>query len=542
MQKINCAIYVRKSTEYGLEQEFNSLDNQELACRSYISSQTFQGWEYFKTYSDGGISGGTMARPGLQQMLNDIKAGHVQCVLVYKIDRLSRSIYDFKRMMKKDFEPHDCNLVSITQSFDTSTAMGKLTLNMLLSFAEFEREVSAERVRDKVRATKAKGLWVGGITPMGYDFIDKKLQINAAEAENVKEIFKTYLESSSMSECRLKLIEKGIRGKFWTTNKGVTKGGSIIAVSSLNRILRNQVYIGKITNKKSNDCFDGQHKAILSKELFNAVQDKLSKGNTHKGAIYIRGRAILTNKIISANGEVFKNRTGNKNGTIKYRYYKTKNTTLPAGDIENIVANAIKQFLDSDMKSLSADTKLEFKQVQYSDELIKPMIDKIIYQEKKLSIFINIENLEYLIPFKEQNYINKKSENSDYNTYNNEKHIVIETPFYVLRGTCINHRCGGREISILTKSENAQILTRALSYAWRYKKLYESGVKIEQIMQTEYRAERTIYKYLNLAYLSPRIVSDILDGNVPGNVNLQRLFTIAEKHNDFGKQEGEFYV
>ena len=158
MQKIQCAVYVRKSTEHGLEQEFNSLDNQELACKSYIASQTFQGWEYSQTYSDAAISGGTMARPGLRQMLEDIRAGRINCVLVYKIDRLSRSIYDFKRMMKEVFEKHDCNLVSITQSFDTSTAMGKLTLNMLLSFAEFEREVASERVKDKMRATKAKGM------------------------------------------------------------------------------------------------------------------------------------------------------------------------------------------------------------------------------------------------------------------------------------------------------------------------------------------------------------------------------------------------
>ena len=144
MSKTRCAIYVRKSTEHGLDMEFNSLDNQEQACRAYIMSQTFQGWEFFKTYLDGGISGGTMARPGLQELLTDIRAGKIQCVLVYKIDRLSRSIYDFKRMMKKDFEPNNCNLVSITQSFDTSNAMGKLTLNMLLSFAEFEREVASE--------------------------------------------------------------------------------------------------------------------------------------------------------------------------------------------------------------------------------------------------------------------------------------------------------------------------------------------------------------------------------------------------------------
>lgn len=172
MVRINCAVYVRKSTEKGLELEFNSLHNQEDACRSYIMSQAFNNWEYLKTYTDGGISGGTMERPALKQMLEDIRRGLVQTVVVYKVDRLSRSIMDFHNMMK-EFDKYGCSFVSITQAFDTSTSMGKLTLNMLLSFAQFEREVSSERVRDKIRASKAKGLWTGGVPKLGYDIKDK---------------------------------------------------------------------------------------------------------------------------------------------------------------------------------------------------------------------------------------------------------------------------------------------------------------------------------------------------------------------------------
>lgn len=204
--KTQCAIYVRKSSDRGLDMEFNSLDNQELACKSYVASQSYQGWEYVKTYSDAAISGGTMAPPGLQQMLDDVRTGKINCVLVYKIDRLSRSIYDFKRMMKEIFEQHDCNLVSITQSFDTSTAMGKLTLNMLLSFAEFEREVASERVRDKMRATKSKGLWVGGVPPLGYDIQFGKLVVNEAEQETVNKIFNTYLDSNGLLDCRDRIV------------------------------------------------------------------------------------------------------------------------------------------------------------------------------------------------------------------------------------------------------------------------------------------------------------------------------------------------
>ena len=210
MNNINCAIYCRKSSEKGLDQEFTSLDNQELACKSYILSQKFQGWTYYKTYSDAGISGGTTNRPSLQEMLKDIKSGKIQVVLVYKIDRLSRSIYDFKKMMKDDFEKNNCTLVSITQSFDTSTAMGKLTLNMLLSFAEFEREVAAERVKDKIFATKSQGLWTGGCPPLGYDIKFKQLEINQEEAQTVNKIFELYLESSSLIQLisKLKILEE----------------------------------------------------------------------------------------------------------------------------------------------------------------------------------------------------------------------------------------------------------------------------------------------------------------------------------------------
>ena len=196
---VRCAIYTRKSTEHGLEQEFNSLQNQEESCKAYIASQSFNGWQYYKTYSDAAISGGTMERPALKQMLDDMAHGLVNTVVVYKVDRLSRSILDFHNMMKY-FEKYGANFVSITQSFDTSTSMGKLTLNMLLSFAQFEREVSSERVRDKIRASKAKGLWIGGTPRLGYDIVNKKLTVNSAEAEQVKHLFEKYLDLQSVND------------------------------------------------------------------------------------------------------------------------------------------------------------------------------------------------------------------------------------------------------------------------------------------------------------------------------------------------------
>lgn len=540
MQKINCAIYVRKSSDRGLDQEFNSLDNQELACKSYIASQTFQGWEYTRTYGDAAISGGTMARPGLKEMLTDIRAGKIQCVLVYKIDRLSRSIYDFKRMMKEEFEKHECNLVSITQSFDTSTAMGKLTLNMLLSFAEFEREVASERVRDKMRATKSKGMWVGGVTPLGYNIEFGKLVINQSEVPTVRNIFQTYMESSSISDCRERLIVKGIRGKTWTTKKGVQKGGTIIAVSSLQRILTNQLYLGKMPNKSTKEVFNGQHDAILDEELFNAVQEKLTSNNVHGDAPYARGASLLHDKIYTSDGEPFKNKKGNK-GLKKYRYYKAGKISLPAGDIEKIVCDTLGKFLNSEMVCLSEEKRLAFKQVEFSEAIIQPMVEKIVYNQNKLTIFINVSDLGYLNTFKKDRYINQAIESMPCYITDDGKYAIIEEQVHIASRTCINHRCDGGEVSVLTKSETASMLIKAIAYGWKYKHDYENGMQISTISESEKRDKRTIYKYLNLAYLSPRIVNDIMNSELPIGINLQSLFGLASKYDDFNQQETAFY-
>lgn len=539
MNKIRCAVYVRKSSERGLDMEFNSLDNQEQSCRAYIMSQTFQGWEFAKTYSDGGISGGTMARPGLQELLDDIRAGKIGCVLVYKIDRLSRSIYDFKRMMKKDFEPHDCNLVSITQSFDTSTAMGKLTLNMLLSFAEFEREVASERVRDKMRATKTKGLWTGGMLPLGYDVQFGKLVKNEPETTRVLEIFQTYLESTSLSDCRARLIDRGIHGKTWMTKKGVQKGGKILCVSGIQRILTNPVYIGKMPNRTTREVFDGIHEAIMDEQLFREVAEKLANNNVHGDAPYTRGTTLLHDKLYTADGIVFKNKKGNK-GLKKYRYYRADKTSLPAGDIESIVTDTVQRFLDSDMTCLPDATRLAFKQTKYNEQIIQSLIEKIVYNQSKLTMFINIKDLSYLTPFKTES-INQDVNPMPMYVTDDGKYAVVETPVYIASRTCINHRCDGGEVSVLTKSENATLLIRALSYGWKYKQDYENGTGVKQIARSETRDARTIYKYLNLAYLSPRIINDIMPSEIPPHINLQTLFTIASKYDNFDQQETAFY-
>ena len=541
MNRIRCAAYVRKSTERGLDQEFNSLDNQELACKAYIASQTFQGWEYCKTYADGGISGGTMARPALQEMLEDVRAGKVQIVLVYKIDRLSRSIYDFKRMMKEDFEPHECNLVSITQSFDTSTAMGKLTLNMLLSFAEFEREVASERIRDKMLASKRKGMWVGGMPPLGYDVVDRKLVPNQAEGPIVKEIFETYLSVPSLLELRKVLIEKGIRAKQWMTQKGQSKGGEELLVSMLRRMLANKLYIGKIPSLRTNEVFDGQHQAILDRDLFDMVQAKLEESNRRGDAPYRRGTPLLTDKIITPDGIILKNRKGNK-GNKKHRYYKAGKVSLPAGDVELIVKDTMEKFLNSDMAAMGHAARLAFKQMTPCDDLIKAMVEKIVYHENRLTMFVPIADLGYLAPFKKLDYMNTAAEQmQDYYITDNKSHAVIEREIHIHKNITITHRYGGTGVSVFTKTENAGVLIRSLAMGWGFRKSYEQGTGIKEMARTENKHKRTIYKYMNLAYLSPCIINAVMNSEIPSHVNLQALFSIASKYENFSEQEKEFF-
>ena len=539
MQQVNCAIYVRKSTEHGLEQQFNSLDNQEQSCKAYIASQQFQGWKFYKTYSDAALSGGTMARPALKEMLTEVNAGKIQCVLVYKIDRLSRSIYDFKTMMK-EFDKHNCNMVSITQSFDTSSAMGKLTLNMLLSFAEFEREVASERVRDKMRATKAKGFWTGGVPPLGYDIKFGKLVPNESEIPVLRNVFETYLKSRGAEDCRNKLVEMGVKQKQWFTRHGREMGGKPITVKVVERILKSELYIGKLPNKSSGEVFDGLHPAIIDRELFDAVQQKFKDNNNHPNAVYTHDRAHLHNKIMTANGTVFKNKKGNSE-TRKYRYYRADGISLPMGDIDKLVSDNIRAFLNSDMASLEPEERLLFKQIPFKFREFGKIVDKIIYHDNKITIFINIKDSEKYKKLADAGYMNEQNIEPNFYISGDKKYAVIETDVYLHSRSCINNRNAGGGVSVITRSEATTILVRALSYGWKYKRQMDSGVGIKQIAKDEQRDQRTIYKYLNLIYLSPKIINDIMIGKIPTHINLQKLIELASKYENFAEQEREFY-
>jgi site-specific DNA recombinase len=315
-----CAIYTRKSTEEGLDQAFNTLDAQREACEAYILSQAGEGWECLPDrYDDGGWSGGNMDRPALKALLADIARGRIDIVVVYKVDRLTRSLMDFARIVDT-FDGNDTSFVSVTQAFNTTNSMGRLTLNVLLSFAQFEREVTGERIRDKIAASRAKGMFMGGNVPLGYDLGNRKLEVNESEADTVRHIYARYLELKSVPALAKELAAEGIRSKRWTSRAGKTHGGLPFHVGALAHILRNKVYRGFAVHKGK--AHAGEHEAIVPAALFNAVQDQLEANRVKRSARKTRAAASpLTGKIHDADGQPMSVSFSDGRGKKMYRYY-----------------------------------------------------------------------------------------------------------------------------------------------------------------------------------------------------------------------------
>ena len=318
-----CALYTRKSSEEGLEQGFNSLDAQREACAAYVKSQASEGWREIGTlYDDGGFSGGSVERPALQRLLVDIASGKVDVVVVYKIDRLSRALADFARMVEL-FDRHDVSFVSVTQAFNTTNSMGRLTLNVLLSFAQFEREVTGERIRDKIAASKAKGMWMGGTLPLGYDLPvagSRALVVNAAEAETVRTIFSTYLELGSVHALAHWLCAHDIRSKLRITRSGKTLGGHPFSRGALFHMLRNRTYLGMIVHRDK--AYPGMHPAILDADLFEVVQTSLDANvRRHSASRDHVARAPLTGRIFDVDGQPMSPTFSHGRKGKLYRYY-----------------------------------------------------------------------------------------------------------------------------------------------------------------------------------------------------------------------------
>ena len=347
-RRLRCAIYTRKSSEEGLDMEFNSLDAQREACEAYVASQRSEGWVATRDrYDDGGFSGGNLERPGLTQLLADIDDGLVDVVVVYKIDRLSRSLMDFSKLVEI-FDRNGVTFVSVTQSFNTTTSMGRLTLNILLSFAQFEREVTAERIRDKVAASRKKGMWMGGYVPLGYDVVDRRLIVNETEAASVRRIFERFVELGSATALARELRRDGFRNKQ----------GKLIDKGYLYRLLNNRVYRGEAVHKGK--AYPGEHDAIIDDNLWDRAHAILQE-SPRKRANNSRSRtpALLKGLIFSDTGAAM-TPTATRKGAKLYRYYvsmdvirnrdtgeETAPTRLAAGIVENAIVTEVRRILQT---------------------------------------------------------------------------------------------------------------------------------------------------------------------------------------------------
>lgn len=352
--KLICAIYCRKSHEEGLEQDYNSLDAQYDDGAAFVQSQRQQGWVVSpEKYDDGGFSGGNMERPALKRLIRDIEAGRVNIVVVYKIDRLSRSLSDFAKLVEI-FDKHGVTFVSVTQQFNTTTSMGRLTLNILLSFAQFEREVTGERIRDKIAASKKKGIWMGGVPPLGYDVKERKLLINKQEAAIVRFVFERYLMHGSRVRMVKELDDRCYRAKSWTTLEGKKRAGKKIDALHLYKILTNPIYTGKIHHH--GQLYDGEHEAIIPQETWDAAQAQLkskaprSKQLTHKtdipfllrGVIFDSYGLAMTPSYSKKRSKSYRYYVSTK--AIKHGYTSTDMRSIPAEQIEPLVIGHLRQF------------------------------------------------------------------------------------------------------------------------------------------------------------------------------------------------------
>lgn len=489
---LRCAIYTRVSTEYGLERDFNSLDAQREASEAYIKSQAHEGWRLQPGhYDDGGFSGGNLDRPALQKLLEAIRQRKIDVVVVYKVDRLTRSLADFAKLVEL-FDAHEVSFVSVTQSFNTTTSMGRLTLNVLLSFAQFEREVTGERIRDKVAASKRKGMRMGGPVPIGYDNVDKKLVPNSEEAERVRDIFATYLRHRSLTKTVIELHSRGIVTKRTVLKDGRIRGGLSFAKNPLVHMLKNRLFVGEVGHKGK--WFPGEHVGIVDKAVFDEVQSVLNyHGSDAAKPRLPDGLYPLVGRIFDSAGHRMTAVTGRKNG-LHYRYYvssapKTGSTKgigrarVSADQLEHTIANALGHEPVED----SADLK----------QVLEP-VTKIIVRQNEIALEIvedetgSIKKLQ--IPFGSRRILRREILGADENV-------------------------GALPIRAEKRARMLQAIAR--SRRWVDDLISGKMRDLDQIATREHRSERSVRMTISLAFLKPDVVDAIIAGN------LKRASTLA---------------
>jgi len=550
-RKIRCAIYTRKSSEEGLDQDFNSLDAQHEACAAYIASQKHEGWKMLPArYDDGGKSGGTLERPALQQLLEDIEAGRIDMVVIYKIDRLTRSLSDFAKLVDR-LEDAGCSFVSVTQAFNTSSSMGRLTLNVLLSFAQFEREVTAERIRDKIAASKKKGLWMGGIPPLGYDAhpepTTRELVTNENEAQTVRSVFELYEQLGCLNAVMRQAKEDGLVSKYHVFSTGRTQGGKPFSRGLIYHILRNPTYLGKIRHKDK--AYPGRHVAIVDQSLWDRVQENLEgaamrrrgSGKTVSKAHSQNTAAPLFGKLRDETGDILTpSHTQRRDRRHRYNVSNRLVTghpdplgwRLPAKAFEAAVTRAIADHIrnagkthailntpDAAASLASADAALALA-AQIKTEGVAcaaSFLTSGTIGNGRLKITLAAPQIADALGQK---------------TASLAEHLnSIDVPF-----SC---RRRGAEMKIIAGEQTAApdpTMVRALRNAHAWVGRTRKGSTMKQIANTTSVSESYIARIMPLAFLSPRIQGAIMDGTQPISLTLETLAR-SELPSDWSSQE-----
>jgi len=544
-----CAVYTRKSSEEGLEQDFNSLHAQREACEAYIKSQQHEGWRLVPAaYDDGGLSGGTMERPALQRLLADIGQGLVDIVAVYKVDRLTRSLMDFAKIVEQ-LDHAGASFVAVTQQFNTTTSMGRLTLNILLSFAQFEREIAGERIRDKIAASKRKGMWMGGTLPLGYDVRDRKLVINAAEAETVRLVYARYQELGSVRMVRDDLDRRGIRSKTKISGAGIRSGGCRLSRGALYTLLANPIYIGEIAHKGNR--FAGQHAAIVDRAVWDAVQRHLQDhGVRKKGKLGAPLSAPLMGKLFDEAGARLTPSHTVKDGK-RYGYYVShalvtdaakdapQGWRLPARQIETLIATEAARILEdhtilagalqeanvaSDRWSAVFEKAAALRRRILSEtgrgEALTELIDQAELRKESLHLTISLRDLVG----GDRNAADALCIDRDVpmtiKRRGVEMRLVIESP--------------GR---VTAKVDPMLLKKVAMAHRCFEALLTGDAANLAELATREDVSDRYISSLLPLAFLAPDIVEAIAEGRQPPEMTAQKLIRRIELPIDWLSQK-----
>ncbi|HUN95315.1 MAG TPA: recombinase family protein [Bradyrhizobium sp.] len=496
---LRCAIYTRKSTDQNLDLEFNSLDAQREACEAYIKSQAHEGWRLIPDhFDDGAFSGASLDRPALQQLLAELKVGKIDVIVVYKVDRLTRSLSDFAKLVEL-FDQHSVSFVSVTQSFNTTSSMGRLTLNVLLSFAQFEREVIGERVRDKIAASKAKGIWVGGSIPLGYASVNKKLVVVPEEAETVRLIFRRYLELGSITQLIEDLDRQGVRTRNQKLTSGKSRGNIRFGTGALSWLLRNRLYLGEVVYKGS--IYAGEQPPILERELFDAVQTKLAAQATSRQLKIRTSAAILAGRIYDDRGNRMTPTHTNKRGA-RYRYYVSHALLQKRNKEAGSLARVSAPELEAAVVKAAREYIIAHNGVSPSDErtTIEQAVQRVVVKAKSIEIHL--------------------CEASDRDAVDNGQELAAETehvislPWSPAVSTASKGVVHERSVVSLMSAEERDVLLTAIAKArsWIDDLAQGRATSFAEIAKREGKVERHIRLLAPLAFVSPHIVANIISG------------------------------